>query len=272
MGKEKKSCFLITPIGETGSATRRFTDGLIASAIEPVLDELDIALHVAHKISDPGSITKQMIEHLLEDDLVIANLTGLNPNVMYELAVRHAKRLPVVIIADNSTKLPFDISDERAIFFESDILGVYELKSQLKSAISVALKDKKPDNPIYRAVNSKIIKESSTTSDADKLILDRLDNIEAKISERSNKSNAEKYYPPEDLYVEYSIDAKTEEDFDSLNKQLSEFENISGVFQVMIRLKRIIIHSTEPISGYIRKILDENNISAKFRGQIINLR
>jgi len=175
-----KKCFIITPIGDEGSNTRRCIDGLISSVIKPTLRAMGYTVHVAHEIDIPGSITKQVIEHLLEDEMVIANLTSLNANVMYELAVRHAKRLPVVSLAEKGTDLPFDISDERTIFFSNDMKGVEELKPALEKAIEEAEKEEAPDNPIYRAAQAHImrlqIEESG--SPGDKYLHQRLDRIE----------------------------------------------------------------------------------------------
>ncbi|MCU1787501.1 hypothetical protein CUU54_01345 [Pectobacterium polaris] len=173
-----KKCFVVTPIGGKESTTRRRAQGILDAVIRPLLEEKKIEVFVAHEISAQGSITKQVIEHLLQDDLVIANLTELNPNVMYELAVRHCKRLPVVAIAEEGTILPFDISDERTTFYRNDMAGAHELKPVLSAAIDSALLENKPDNPVYRVAESIIIKESTETLTADKYIMQRLDSIE----------------------------------------------------------------------------------------------
>lgn len=175
--KQKKKCFVVTPIDDDGSLIRRGTDGLIDAVIRPVLEE-DFEVIVPHKIPKPGSITKQVIEHLLEDELVLVNLTGLNPNVMYELAVRHAKRLPVVTLAEDGTKLPFDIWDERTIFYRNDMRGVEELKPRLSQTVEAAMEEKEPDNPIYRVATKIVIAESTETTNLVEYIEDRMNRME----------------------------------------------------------------------------------------------
>lgn len=183
--KQKKKCFVVTPIGSAESSIRRAAQGLFDAVIKPILTEQGFEVLAAHEISSLGSITKQVIQHLIEDELVVANLTGLNPNVMYELAVRHAKRLPVVGVAEEGTDLPFDISDERTLFYKNDMSGVEALKPDLKRAVEAAIKEKQPDNPISRATQSMIIRESSEIKDADRYILERLDSIESILSRLS---------------------------------------------------------------------------------------
>ncbi|MEH7287399.1 hypothetical protein [Priestia megaterium] len=178
---ERKTCFIVTPIGADDSLIRRRADGVIDAVIEPVLEEMGIEVVVAHRMNEGGSITRQVIQNIIDAELVVANLTDLNPNVMYELAVRHAIRKPLVQICEKGTALPFDINEQRTIFYTNDMKGAIELKTAFEGMVNEALKDEKPDNPIYRAIESEIIIKSTEVGDTDKYLLNRMQELEDKI-------------------------------------------------------------------------------------------
>ena len=182
-----KYCFIVTPIGEDGSEIRRATDGLIASVIRPVLEELDYEAKAAHEMTSPGSITDQVIQKVIEDDLVVANVTSLNPNVMYELALRHAVRKPLVIVAEKGTRLPFDITDQRTLFYENDMAGVNELKESLKEMCIEAQEESNPSNPVYRVMEHSIMQQVTADNETDSYIINRLDAIDRRISNIRHK-------------------------------------------------------------------------------------
>ncbi|WP_440813533.1 hypothetical protein ACTACJ_07075 [Pseudomonas syringae] len=178
-----KRCFIVTPIGSDTSTTRRAADGLISAVMRPVLERLGFQTFVAHEIASPGSITRQVIEHVVYDELVIANLSELNPNVMYELAVRHCVGLPIVVLAESGTRLPFDISDERTVFFQNDMFGAVDLAPKLEAAINAAMLNGEPDNPVYRVTKTRVLRESVEPDDAQAFLIKKLDYIESFISD-----------------------------------------------------------------------------------------
>ena len=96
--EQEKRCFIVTPIGSENDPIRRHIEGIFEAAIRPALED-KYKLIVAHKIYEPGSITKQVISEIYNAELVIANLTNRNPNVMYELAFRHSLGKPIIMIA-----------------------------------------------------------------------------------------------------------------------------------------------------------------------------
>lgn len=182
---ENGECFVIAPIGSDGSATRERTEKLLEHIVQPVVeDKLGLEVIVAHKIDKPGNITRQVMKLLFEADLVIADLTEHNPNVMYELAVRHATGEPVVTIAQKGTTPPFDIGPQRTKFYRNALGGVQDFKPTLLSAVEAALADEhEPDNPIYRTQQDFQIRKTAIEEGATEYILDRLDDIESAISE-----------------------------------------------------------------------------------------
>ena len=150
---DKKVCFVITPIGDNNSDIRRHIDGIIDQAIVPALGgKYDI--EVAHRKYEIGSINDRVVKSVYEADLVIANLTNTNPNVMYELAIRYSFGKPAIVIAEDGTKLPFDVIDENTIFYVNDPAGANELKENLIEFEQTINLDKQIYGPVYKVINS----------------------------------------------------------------------------------------------------------------------
>lgn len=137
MAKNLKTCFVIAPIGDESS--RDMSDKILRQIIVPAAKETGYTPLRADKISKAGKITPQVIEHLLDDPLVIADLTGHNPIVFYELAIRHATRKPFVQLIEGSEYLPFDADPICTIKLdhrnrESVSQAIKELVAQIRSA------------------------------------------------------------------------------------------------------------------------------------------
>ncbi len=201
----KEKCFIITPIGDDTDPIRRHIEGIIDAAITPALGE-KYEIIVAHKISEPGSITKQIISEIYSAKLVIANITNRNPNVMYELALRHAIGKPVITIAEKGTPLPADIVAQRAIFYYNDAKGVLELRDELiKAEAEVDFESK--SGPIVDVLgdisHDEIVLQQAKQTDGDILqpleyIIGRLNRIEDAIiasRRRTSRYNSDDQLP-----------------------------------------------------------------------------
>jgi hypothetical protein len=106
--------------------------------IQPACSNFGITPVRSDQIATPGEITDQVFRHLRDDDVVIADVTGGNPNVMYELGLRHTVDKPTIQIGETE-RLPFDIHAIRTIRFQRTETGLVEAREALRAAIHVAL-------------------------------------------------------------------------------------------------------------------------------------
>ena len=147
------SCFYVTPIGQPGSPERKHADMFAASIVEPAIEFSQLKLVRADEIESPGLITKQVIEYLVHSRLVIADLSFHNPNVFYELAVRHMLRKPTVQIMRKIDRIPFDVAQNRTVIIDEE--DKYDLIAKMPTFIADlsaqarrALETEQSDNPI----------------------------------------------------------------------------------------------------------------------------
>jgi len=125
----EKVCFFIAPIGQEDSEHRQHSDAILASFVEHALIEHNLRVVRADKITKPGMISAQVIEYILKSKLVVADLSFHNPNVFYELALRHVTGKPTVHIIRESDKIPFDVGNFRTIAIKMD--SIYSVLARL---------------------------------------------------------------------------------------------------------------------------------------------
>lgn len=157
-----KTCFVIAPIGEESSPTRKRSDQVLKHIISPPAAECGYQPIRADQMSQPGLITSQVIQHIVEDPLVIADLTERNANVFYELSLRHAIGKPVVQIIHIADAMPFDVAASRTIKFDHQNLDSVEAaKEQIAKQIRAVEKNPhEVDTPISVAVDLRVLQRS----------------------------------------------------------------------------------------------------------------
>ncbi len=154
---KNKSCFVIMPIGDqyldgnlvsSSSDLKEKYDHLIKEAILKAKPNIDVFR--ADEIPLPGTITTDIITRIMHSDYVIVDVTYSNPNVFYELGLRHACRTGTVILKDkNGPKVPFDIAHLRYFEYENTPLGINKLADHLKRYFEYHERDpERPDNQL----------------------------------------------------------------------------------------------------------------------------
>jgi hypothetical protein len=121
----ESTCFYVTPIGKPGSDVRKHSDLFKSSIVEPAMKELNLKVKRAEEIENPGMIGTGILEHIKRCKLVVADLSTMNPNVFYEIALRHACKLPIVQIIRQGDVLPFDIAQVNTITIDNTDLYTF---------------------------------------------------------------------------------------------------------------------------------------------------
>lgn len=114
----ERICFVVCPIGEPESQTRKDSDQLFEHILMPACVECGFNCVRADKINSNDMITDTVLQYLDEADLVIADLSGHNPNAFFELGYRSALKKPVIQMKQFTDKIPFDVAFVRTIDYD----------------------------------------------------------------------------------------------------------------------------------------------------------
>ena len=111
--EDKGHCFVIMPFGDPFD---RYYDEIYSPAIK----DARLIPRIADDIYGPGDIMRDIWNLTKEAKVVLAVLTGKNPNVFYELGLAHGMKIPVIIVTQSRDDVPFDLRPVRNIVYDKD--------------------------------------------------------------------------------------------------------------------------------------------------------
>ena len=155
---KKKLCFVIMPFSATKTCTKEKWTEIFKNLHKAAITGSRFGYNCERSEIRTGAFIKDILMQLNQADVVLADLTDMNPNVFYELGVRHTLRNRTILVAQTIDDVPSDLKQYGIITYNTTPEGVTEYKKK----ISKTLKDirnnpDRPDNPVSDFLNLKTL-------------------------------------------------------------------------------------------------------------------
>jgi hypothetical protein len=139
-GAQKKTCGIVRPIAAMeGYTAEHWVE--VHNIITEAVKEAGYKARLVSESDAAGIIVGSIINNIYNDDIVICDVSGRNPNVMFELGMRVAFEKPVIIVVDDATPFSFDISHIKHIIYPKTLrfYNVIEFKTRISAAIPATI-------------------------------------------------------------------------------------------------------------------------------------
>ena len=152
-----KKCFVIMPFGEKKDLDGKPInfDKIYKDFIKDAVEELGIECIRCDEIAETGWIHSKMFKHIFDADVAVVDITSLNPNVFYELGIRHALDKHVtVLIRKAGTPTPFNIQGFQIMEYDPDNAeSITSGKNRIGEFIKNGLASQEVDSPVYEVLD-----------------------------------------------------------------------------------------------------------------------
>jgi len=181
----EKTCFFICPLGKPESQERDRSDQVLEYIVKPAAEQNGLTT-IRSDQGGPGVITQQVIQHILNDKMVVADLTDLNANVFYELALRHAFHRPVIQMIQSGQRLAFDVQNTRTVYYDLGLRGGGQARAEVSEQLAQALQPSfTAQSPVSTAAQLTNLTRRAGPGQIAllKTILERLDQLDSGLSD-----------------------------------------------------------------------------------------
>ena len=137
--------FHVSPVKPRAFVVMQFSapyNDVYSEVIKTVCDEEQVNVTRIDEEAGPGLIIQDINRTIRESKIIIADISPNNANVFYEVGFAHALNKPTILLAEKGTKLPFDVSPFRTLFYENSIGGKRLFEEGLRKHIRACLQQK----------------------------------------------------------------------------------------------------------------------------------
>ena len=186
--KTKLRCGIIMPISALDDYSETHWSD-IRDILFDAIEEAGFEPNLVSDADDIGIIQKRIIQNIYENPIMVCDVSGKNPNVMFELGLRLAFDKPTIIVKDNITSYSFDTSPIEHLVYPRDLRfnQIVEFKTELIEKINGTYKRSTTD-PDYTTFlkhfgNFTVTKIDTKEIPTSEFIIEELHNIRKAISD-----------------------------------------------------------------------------------------
>lgn len=189
-----KKCFVISPIGKEGTDNYQKFRDVLDFIFKPAVEKNSIGFDVirADDLNRTGSFVKDILENIALSYLVIVDMTNQNPNVFYELGIRHTISNRTILVAQSIDDIPSDLREYRTIIYDTTAKGAALFATKISEIILDIDNDPdRPDNPVQTYLPNSVKQKITEYEIVIEKLKNELENClkgKTKIADNSDKS------------------------------------------------------------------------------------
>jgi hypothetical protein len=233
----KPTCFVIMPIADGHGYESGHFGRVYEHLLKPAITKAGYNAIRADDTNKTDYIVVGIIQRIVDSEMVLCDFSAKNPNVMYELGIRHAFNKPVILVKDKQTDKVFDIQGLRYTEYDSSLRidSVQKDIDKISKSITETAASKPDDiNSVIQLAGIKAAETpvDRTVSPDTQLLLSAIASIERRLDSPDNRSNGQRFFQiVEDkiLFSDNSNASMGDEIYDSNANLIGELIDIHPV-------------------------------------------
>lgn len=184
---EMPVCGIIMPISSIDGCSNEHWNE-VKNILSEAIESAGYSASLVSDADDSGIIQKRIVQNIYDNEIVVCDVSGKNPNVMFELGMRLAFDKPTIIVIDDKTNYSFDTAPIEHLSYPRDLryFSILKFKEKLRDKITATIKKSKED-PHYTTFlkhfgEFEIAHVEKKEGSLNDVVLSRLDDITHQIS------------------------------------------------------------------------------------------